>query len=148
MPSRGGIDAYSLFPVIRGEGWERGSCSMNQSPLDCPRTLPLSPALSPITGRGSRLSTMPQQILQVDDLTDKAFSGNPAGVCILEKPADEKWMQNVAMEMAVAETSFLHPIEGGWSLRWFTPTTEIALCGHGTIAAAHALLEAGRMRGG
>ena len=89
---------------------------------------------------------MSQSIFQIDAFTDKPFSGNPAGVCILDKPADERWMQNVAMEMAVAETSFLHPVEGGWSLRWFTPTVEVDLCGHGTIAATHALLETGRLR--
>src|SRR2546421_5155309 len=87
-----------------------------------------------------------QQILQIDAFADKPFSGNPAGVCILEKPADEKWMQNVAMEMNLAETAFVHPIEGGWSLRWFTPTVEVDLCGHATIAATHALLETGKLR--
>jgi PhzF family phenazine biosynthesis protein len=87
-----------------------------------------------------------QPILQIDAFTDKPFSGNPAGVCILERPADERWMQNVAMEMNLAETAFVHPIEGGWSLRWFTPTVEVDLCGHATIAATHALLETGKLR--
>jgi len=89
---------------------------------------------------------MSQPILQIDAFTDKPFGGNPAGVCILEKPADEKWMQSVAMEMNLAETAFLHPIEGGWSLRWFTPAVEVDLCGHATIAATHALLETGKLR--
>ena len=89
---------------------------------------------------------MSQPILQIDAFTDKPFTGNPAGVCILERPADETWMQSVAMEMNLAETAFVHPIEGGWSLRWFTPTVEVDLCGHATIAATHALLETGRLR--
>jgi PhzF family phenazine biosynthesis protein len=84
-------------------------------------------------------------ILQIDAFTDQPFSGNPAGVCILERPADERWMQNVAMEMNLAETAFVHRIEGGWSLRWFTPTVEVDLCGHATIAATHALLETGKL---
>src|SRR5262249_39410286 len=84
----------------------------------------------------------------IDAFTDKPFSGNPAGVCVLEKPADEKWMQNIAMEMNLAETAFVHPIEGGWSLRWFTPTVEVDLCGHATIAATHALLETGKLHEG
>src|SRR5262245_5147179 len=89
---------------------------------------------------------MSQPIFQIDAFTDKPYSGNPAGVCILEKPADETWMQNVAMEMNLAETAFLHPIAGGWNLRWFTPTVEVDLCGHATIASTHALLETGKLR--
>jgi PhzF family phenazine biosynthesis protein len=66
-------------------------------------------------------------------------------VCILEAPADEEWMQSVAMEMNVAETAFLYPIEGGWNLRWFTPTVEVDLCGHATLASAHVLWEEGHL---
>jgi len=87
-----------------------------------------------------------QPILQIDAFADKPYTGNPAGVCILEKPGDEKWMQNVAMEMNLAETAFLCPIAGGWNLRWFTPAVEVDLCGHATIAATHALLETDRLR--
>jgi PhzF family phenazine biosynthesis protein len=89
---------------------------------------------------------MSQAIFQIDAFTDRRFGGNPAGVCILEKQADERWMQDVAMEMNVAETAFVHPIEQGWSLRWFTPTLEVDLCGHATIATTHAMLETGRLR--
>ena len=77
----------------------------------------------------------------IDAFTDRPFSGNPAAVCVLDAPADEAWMQLVAREMNLAETSFLHRIEDGWSLRWFTPAIEADLCGHATLAAAHALWE-------
>ena len=82
-------------------------------------------------------------IHQVDSFTDRPFAGNPAGVCVLERPAEDDWMQSVAREMNVAETGFLHPKEGDWALRWFTPAVEVDLCGHGTLAAAHVLWETG-----
>jgi predicted PhzF superfamily epimerase YddE/YHI9 len=78
-------------------------------------------------------------ILQIDAFTDRAFAGNPAAVCLLEQPAAADWMQNVAAEMNLAETAFVCPIEGGFGLRWFTPAVEVDLCGHATLAAAHAL---------
>lgn len=81
----------------------------------------------------------------IDAFTDKPFAGNPAAVCILDAPADEKWMQLVAREMNHAETAFLHPIDGGFSLRWFTPALEVKLCGHATLASAFALWEAGAL---
>ncbi|HEX8372698.1 MAG TPA: PhzF family phenazine biosynthesis protein [Chthoniobacterales bacterium] len=79
----------------------------------------------------------------VDAFTDRAFYGNPAAVCLLEGPRDDGWMQLLAREMNLAETSFLHPIEAGWSLRWLTPTVEVALCGHATLAAAFVLWQTG-----
>ncbi|MDW7731441.1 MAG: PhzF family phenazine biosynthesis protein [Methanolobus sp.] len=81
------------------------------------------------------------KIYQVDAFTDKPFTGNPAGVCILDSPADEEWMQNVAKEMAVSETAFLYPEKEGYNLRWFSPDVEVDLCGHGTLASAHVLWE-------
>lgn len=87
-------------------------------------------------------------IYQVDAFTDRPFGGNPAGVCILERAADEAWMQNVAMEMNVAETAFLYPVADGHNLRWFTPVAEVDLCGHATLASAHILLELGILRTG
>jgi PhzF family phenazine biosynthesis protein len=87
-------------------------------------------------------------IYQVDSFTDKPFHGNPAGVCILEKPADEAWMQNVAMEMNLSETAFLYSTEDGYNLRWFTPTVEVDLCGHATLASAHILFELGTLPSG
>ncbi|MDB4950753.1 MAG: phenazine biosynthesis protein PhzF family [Gemmatimonadetes bacterium] len=89
---------------------------------------------------------MPQPIVQVDAFADRPFTGNPAAVCILEQPADARWMQDVAMEMNLSETAFLHPVEEGWSLRWFTPAVEVDLCGHATLASAHVLWEEGRLR--
>jgi PhzF family phenazine biosynthesis protein len=85
-------------------------------------------------------------ITQVDAFADKPFSGNPAAVCILPKAADEQWMQNVAMEMNLSETAFLVPRSNGFDLRWFTPTVEVALCGHATIASAHVLWESGVLK--
>jgi PhzF family phenazine biosynthesis protein len=81
--------------------------------------------------------------VQVDAFTEEAFRGNPAAVFVLEGPADEKWMQDVAREMNLSETAFCHPAgyaAGEWGLRWFTPTTEVDLCGHATLATAHALV--------
>ena len=79
-------------------------------------------------------------IYQVDAFADRPFLGNPAGVCILERAAPEKWMQVVAAEMNVAETAFLvRRDDGSYDLRWFTPTVEVDLCGHATLASAHVL---------
>jgi len=84
---------------------------------------------------------MTQVIHQVDAFTDKPFAGNPAAVCILDEPHDEAWMQNVAMEMNLAETAFLEKAQDGFNLRWFTPAVEVDLCGHATLASAHILWE-------
>lgn len=82
-------------------------------------------------------------IYQVDSFTDKPFSGNPAAVCITDELQDERWMQNVAREMNLSETAFLQKQAEGYNLRWFTPTVEVALCGHATLASAHILWEIG-----
>jgi PhzF family phenazine biosynthesis protein len=81
------------------------------------------------------------RLLQIDAFTSQAFRGNPAAVCLLDGERDEAWMQNVAAEMNLAETAFLLPRDDGFSLRWFTPTIEVALCGHATLASAQALYE-------
>ena len=81
-------------------------------------------------------------IYQVDAFTDKPFCGNPAAVCVLSRPADEGWMQQLAQEMNLSETAFFHPFKDGYKLRWFTPTREVDLCGHATLASAHILWEA------
>ena len=75
----------------------------------------------------------------VDAFTNVPFRGNPAAVCVLETESDPSWMQLVAREMNLSETAFLHSIDGGFSLRWFTPTAEVNLCGHATLASAHIL---------
>ncbi|MDF9811576.1 PhzF family phenazine biosynthesis isomerase [Streptomyces sp. SPB162] len=89
----------------------------------------------------------------VDAFTDRPFAGNPAGVLLLDASAfpDEHWMQRVASEVNLSETAFAHPLEGSakeaadadWALRWFTPATEVALCGHATLATAHVLFSTG-----
>jgi len=88
---------------------------------------------------------MTLRIVQVDAFTSTPFSGNPAAVCVLPAPAEEKWMQSVAAEMNLSETAFLHREAGGFRLRWFTPTVEVDLCGHATLASAHVLWEDGHL---
>jgi PhzF family phenazine biosynthesis protein len=83
------------------------------------------------------------RIFQVDAFAEDAFTGNPAAVCLLEAPAEAAWMQRVAAEMNLAETAFVEPGAGGYRLRWFTPATEVALCGHATLASAHVLFSTG-----
>jgi predicted PhzF superfamily epimerase YddE/YHI9 len=85
-------------------------------------------------------------LIQVDAFTDQAFAGNPAAVCLLTESRDETWMQNVAREMNLSETAFLQRQADGYSLRWFTPAVEVDLCGHATLASAHALWERGNLR--
>src|SRR4029453_3843308 len=86
---------------------------------------------------------MPVPLLQIDAFAREAFSGNPAAVCLLEHPADPEWMQQVAAEMNLAETAFVVPGGEAFGLRWFTPTVEVGLCGHATLASAQALWERG-----
>jgi PhzF family phenazine biosynthesis protein len=81
------------------------------------------------------------KLLQIDAFTSRPFRGNPAAVCLLDGERDARWMQDVAAEMNLSETAFLLPRDGDFSLRWFTPATEVALCGHATLASAHALWE-------
>ena len=78
-------------------------------------------------------------ILQIDAFADRPFAGNPAAVCLLEEERDSKWMQAVAAEMNLSETAFVRRIGDDFELRWFTPAIEVDLCGHATLASAHAL---------
>lgn len=81
----------------------------------------------------------------VDAFTDRAFSGNPAGVCRLDAPASEEWMLAVAAEVNLSETAFVSPrSDGDMDLRWFTPEVEVDLCGHATLATTHVLGAGGR----
>lgn len=83
---------------------------------------------------------MGQPLYLVDAFVSGLFSGNPAGVCLLKEERSANWMQKVAAEMNQAETAFLlKQAPDTWGLRWFTPKTEVSLCGHATLAAAHAL---------
>lgn len=88
----------------------------------------------------------------VDAFTDRPFAGNPAGVVLLDQDAfpDDQWLQRVAAEVNLSETAFAHPLPDGgpadWALRWLTPTTEVAMCGHATLATAHVLRGTGAVR--
>ncbi|WP_107491351.1 PhzF family phenazine biosynthesis protein [Thermobifida fusca] len=82
----------------------------------------------------------------VDAFTDQPFHGNPAAVLVLDSPYDDAWAQRVAAEFNLSETAFVRPLAGAdadYELRWFTPTTEVDLCGHATLAAAHVLAAGG-----
>lgn len=81
----------------------------------------------------------------VDAFTDKPFKGNPAGICLLEEKLSSESMQLIAMEMNLSETAFVEKTdkEGYFSLRWFTPTVEIDLCGHATLASAFHMTHSG-----
>lgn len=88
------------------------------------------------------------KLYQIDAFTNEVYKGNPAGVCVLENDVtiDDKTMQSIAMEMNISETAFVKPVENNdiknsteFNLKWFTPTTEIKLCGHATLATSHVL---------
>jgi PhzF family phenazine biosynthesis protein len=87
------------------------------------------------------MATIP--CFQVDAFTRRPFAGNPAAVCLLDRGRTARWMQSVAAEMNLSETAFLTPLKNGFRLRWFTPKTEVGLCGHATLAAAHVLWSEG-----
>ncbi len=80
---------------------------------------------------------------QVDAFTEIPFKGNPAAICLLDNELSAELMQEIAKENNLAETAFVLPVENGFNLRWFTPTVEIKLCGHATLASAHVLWEKG-----
>lgn len=82
----------------------------------------------------------------IDAFTDKAFAGNPAAVCLLQEPLTDGVMASIAAEMNLSETAFVLREGDAWRLRWFTPTVEVPLCGHGTLATARALREAGMVK--
>ncbi|KAE9611494.1 putative trans-2,3-dihydro-3-hydroxyanthranilate isomerase [Lupinus albus] len=98
------------------------------------------------------MAKKPVRYWLVDAFTESAFKGNPAAVCLLEEESaskeDEKWMQHVAAEFNISQTCYLVPIPVSNSnprfhLRWFTPITQVKLCGHATLAAAHTLFSSG-----
>ena len=85
-------------------------------------------------------------LYQIDAFADGPFRGNPAAVVLLDKMADNEWLQHVAAEMNLSETAFVVPRGAGrFALRWFTPVAEVDLCGHATLAAAHVLWESGAL---
>jgi len=80
-------------------------------------------------------------IFQVDAFSDEIFFGNPAAICPLDKDLTESQMQNIARENNLSETAFVKTDKEPFSIRWFTPTTEVELCGHATLAAASVLFD-------
>lgn len=83
---------------------------------------------------------MSTQLYVIDAFAERPFTGNPAGVCLPDFPRDDRWMQALASELNLPETAFLAPRrDGDWDLRWFTPSVEVDLCGHATLASAHVL---------
>jgi len=100
--------------------------------------------------RAATLRPMSVPFAAVDAFTDRPFAGNPAAVVVVDAWPDDTWMAHVAAELALSETAFVLATgdPGRWGLRWFTPTIEVALCGHATLAAAHVLWEDGRVGAG
>ena len=86
-------------------------------------------------------------IYQVDAFTSKVFSGNPAAVCLLNDWISDSMLQAIAAENNLSETAFIVQKGDGVELRWFTPKTEVALCGHATLASAYVLFELPKMAG-
>lgn len=82
---------------------------------------------------------MSQKIYQIDTFTDKVFSGNPAAICLLDEWLNDDTMQKIAMENNLAETAFFVKQGDEYHIRWFTPTVEVDLCGHATLASAFVL---------
>ncbi len=88
---------------------------------------------------------MPTPFVQIDSFTSEPYRGNPAAVVVLPAARPDRWLQDVAREMNLAETAFLLAEGDHWRLRWLTPMVEVDLCGHATLAAAHHLWESGRL---
>ncbi len=82
---------------------------------------------------------MKLKLYQIDAFTNKIFAGNPAAVCPLDSWLPDQIMQSIAIENNLSETAFFIPTEDGFHLRWFTPKTEVDLCGHATLASAYVL---------
>jgi PhzF family phenazine biosynthesis protein len=94
------------------------------------------------------MATRPTELLVVDAFTAEPFRGNPAGVCFLDEDRADDWMVAVAAELKHAETAFVRARpDGSFGLRWWTPEAEVPLCGHATLATAHALWDTGRLPG-
>lgn len=79
----------------------------------------------------------------INTFTDQPFKGNPAAVCLHTGESDSEWMQRIAKEINMPVTAFIQPYIGEWKLRWFTPSIEIPICGHGTLASSFFLWDKG-----
>src|SRR4051794_22458523 len=97
------------------------------------------------TNRRPPSHALPVPLLLIDAFADAPFGGNSAAACLLDSAADDAWMQAVAAELRQPATAFVWPVAAGFGLRWFVAEAELTLCGHGTLAAAHALWETGRL---
>ncbi|MFO0879406.1 MAG: PhzF family phenazine biosynthesis protein [Gemmataceae bacterium] len=93
-------------------------------------------------------SSEPIRYFIIDAFTERPFAGNPAAVVLLSRWPRDGWLGQVAAEMNLSETAFLVPSATGYDLRWFTPTVEVDLCGHATLASTRALLELGQVAPG
>src|SRR5436305_1381078 len=149
-------------PSLRPYRWSSSSSETRTAPARRRRLSPVScrtGACAAVAGGSGRCVSPPTRtpsspwwrapidlttIVTVDAFTDRPFAGNPAAVCVLDAVPDDAWMQAVAREMNLSETAFItaRP-DGDWDLRWFTPTVEVDLCGHATLASAHVLWQAG-----
>jgi len=85
-------------------------------------------------------SIMKLPIYQLDIFTNNIFEGNPAAVVVMDECIDQQLMQNIAMENNLSETAFIHKENDYYKIRWFTPTVEVDLCGHATMASGHLVL--------
>src|SRR5438094_5995776 len=85
------------------------------------------------------------RIVTVDAFTNVPFAGNPAAVCVMQEPRPDSWLRSVAREMNLSETAFLVRRNGEFDLRWLTPSVEVDLCGHATVASAHVLWQDGHL---
>ena len=84
-----------------------------------------------------------RKIFQVDSFTHEPFKGNPAGVMMVDESVSTQWMQQMAAEMNLSETAFLKPDGEDFMIRYYTPSKEVDLCGHATLASAHVVYELG-----
>ena len=87
------------------------------------------------------------RLFQIDSFTDQVFKGNPAGVLLSDEILTQEYMQNMASEMNLSETAFTYCADGKRIIKFFTPTVEVDLCGHATLATCHVLWEEGIVRG-
>jgi len=81
------------------------------------------------------------KLFQVDAFTDRVFGGNPAAVCFIDEWLEDEVMQNIAAENNLSETAFAVKLDSAYEIRWFTPNSEVDLCGHATLASAFVLYE-------
>lgn len=126
--------------VNRSEPAVSGTAKLDRARWDLSR---LSCTIRP-EGDQEMSTASPIRCWQVDAFTARPFRGNPAAICWLEDEHDAAWMQAVAAEMNLAETAFVRPLGDQLELRWFTPEVEVDLCGHATLASAHAVWSAGK----